>query len=93
MRKKQSIYVIFTAVFLIMVFGLGILSSAGLMNYYINDEIVNNEWTGELGNKFETDISSTFFKYIFQKILVCQPEWRCTEVLWTAGDEWSCKTE
>ena len=62
MRKKQSIYVIFTAVFLIMVFGLGILSFAGLMNYYINDEIVNNEWIGKLGNKFETDISSTFFK-------------------------------
>ena len=59
MSRKTA--VIFTVIFLIAVFATGFLSFAGLMNYYINDEIVNNEWTSELGNKFETDISSTFF--------------------------------
>ena len=61
MSKKKTAF-LFTVIFLILVFGLGILSFAGLTNYYINDEIVNNEWTNELGNKFETDISSTFFQ-------------------------------
>ena len=54
--------VLFTVIFLLLIFGLGVLSFAGLANYYINDEIINNEWTSELGNKFETDVSSTFYK-------------------------------
>ena len=61
MENKKSA-VLFTIIFLLLVFGLGILSFAGLANYYINDEIINNEWTSELGNKFETDVSSTFYK-------------------------------
>ena len=61
MDKKRSA-VLFTLIFLTLVFGLGFLSFAGLANYYINDEILNNEWSSELGNKFETDISSTFYK-------------------------------
>lgn len=59
---KKTAAALFTVIFLIMVFGLGILSLSGLADYYINDEIINNEWTSELGNKFETDISSTFYK-------------------------------
>ena len=61
MENKKSA-VLFTVIFLLLVFGLGIFSFAGLANYYINDEIINNEWTSELGNKFETDVSSTFYK-------------------------------
>lgn len=61
MRKIKSA-VLFSLIFLFLVFGLGILSFTGLAHYYINGEIVNNEWTSELGNKFETDISSTFYK-------------------------------
>ena len=59
---KKTTAALFTVIFLIMVFGLGILSFSGLADHYINDEIINNEWTSELGNKFETDISSTFYK-------------------------------
>ena len=54
--------VLFTVFFLIIIFGFGILSFANLTGYYINDETVNNEWTAEMGNKLETDISSTFFR-------------------------------
>ena len=61
MDNKKSA-VLFTLIFLVLVFGLGILSFAGLAKYYINDEVLNNEWISDLGNKFETDISSTFYK-------------------------------
>ena len=61
MHNKTSA-ILFSLIFLLLVFGLGILSFSGLADYYVNGEIINNEWTSELGNKFETDISSTFFQ-------------------------------
>ncbi len=61
MHNKTSA-VLLSLIFLLLVFGLGILSFSGLADYYINGTIVNNEWTSELGNKFETDVSSTFFQ-------------------------------
>lgn len=60
MKKRTA--VIFTVIFLILTIGLGIFSFANLMKYYINDDSLNNEWNAESGNKFETDISGTFYK-------------------------------
>ena len=34
--------------------------SKNLINFYVNDEVDYNEWSADLGNKFETDISTTF---------------------------------
>ncbi|MBP5601256.1 MAG: hypothetical protein J6X78_00870 [Treponema sp.] len=47
--------------FLLLVIGLGFLSYKKLMNFYINKEKDYNEWTPDLGTKFETDIASTFY--------------------------------
>ncbi len=52
----------YAAVFLLLVMGLGLLSSKKLFKFYVDQEIDYNEWTPELGNKFETDIASTFYK-------------------------------
>lgn len=60
MNNKKA--VLFSVVFLTLVLGLGFLSFAGLADHYINETVINNEWTPELGNKFETDISGTFFQ-------------------------------
>lgn len=47
--------------FLLLVMGLGFLSYKKLMNFYINKETDYNDWTPDLGTKFETDIASTFY--------------------------------
>ncbi len=59
MSKKSA--VIFTGVFLIVVGLIGFLTFFRHMNFYINDVTVNNEWTAEMGNRFETDLASNFF--------------------------------
>ncbi len=51
----------YIAVFLVIIIGLGFLSYRKLTNFYINQEKDYNEWTPELGSKFETDIASTFY--------------------------------
>ena len=43
------------------IIGLGFLSYRKLTKFYINQEKDYNEWTPDLGSKFETDIASTFF--------------------------------
>lgn len=59
MKKiKNYAYVV---VFSLIVIGLGFLSYKKLTNFYINQEKDYNEWTPELGSKFETDIASTFY--------------------------------
>lgn len=57
-KIKNYAYVI---VFVSIVMGLGFLSFRKLMNFYVNQERDYNEWTPELGSKFETDIASTFY--------------------------------
>ena len=49
------------SVFLLIVIGLGFFSSRNLVNFYVNQEKDYNEWTPELGTRFETDIASTFY--------------------------------
>ena len=59
MSRKSA--VIFTGMFLVLVGITGILSFIRHMNSYISDVPVNNEWTAELGTKFETDLAANFF--------------------------------
>ena len=60
MSNKQS-GALFTAIFLILIFPLGILSLINLVRSTVQDEVINNEWTEDMGNKFESDIAATFF--------------------------------
>lgn len=61
--KKIKIYS-YVIVFLALVLGLGLSSCRKLVNFYVNEELDYNEWTPELGTKFETDIASTFYKKV-----------------------------
>ena len=60
MKKIQNY--VYIVVFIILVLGLGVLSGMKLVRFYVKQEIDYNEWTPELGNKFETDIASTFYQ-------------------------------
>ncbi len=51
----------FTVVFMIVIVLLGIKSFQGLVDFYVNDVTDYNEWTADLGNKFETDEASSFY--------------------------------
>ena len=48
-------------VFFIIVMVMGAASLVNLVKFYVNDETDYNEWTVELGNKFETDVTTNFF--------------------------------
>lgn len=62
-ENKKSISVItFTIVFSILIVLIGLISCHNLVRFYVNDEVDYNEWKADLGNKFETDIASTFFE-------------------------------
>ena len=58
--KKNMTSILFTAVFGILVVLMGLISAKNLISYYINDEVIDNEWKAEMGGKFETDIAATF---------------------------------
>ena len=58
--KKNTAPILFTAIFGILVVLMGLISVKNLISYYVNDEVVDNEWKAEMGNKFETDIAATF---------------------------------
>ena len=60
MNSKQS-GTLFTAIFLILIFPLGILSAINLIRSTVQDEVINNEWTEDMGNKFESNIAAAFF--------------------------------
>lgn len=57
--KKENIA--FTVVFLIVIALLGTVSFRNLVDFYVNDAVDYNEWTSDLGNKFETDEASSFY--------------------------------
>jgi len=59
-RKLNSI--LFIIVFVLLTLGMGIKSFFNLMTFYIEDKLDYNEWTSDLGNKFETDIATAFFE-------------------------------
>lgn len=54
--------IMFTAVFIIVVAGLGTASFIKLVKFYVNDEVDYNEWSADLGSKFETDIATCFYQ-------------------------------
>lgn len=67
--------------FILTVIVLGSLTFINLVRFYVNDEVDYNDWTAELGSKFETDIATCFFeKYQFVNVngaianLLGQPE-------------------
>lgn len=63
MHKNRKITAYgFLIVFFLTVMVLGGASFGKLARFYINDEIDYNEWTVELGNKFETDITTNIYK-------------------------------
>lgn len=61
-KNKKISSVMYFMVFIITVFVLGGLSAYKLYDFYVNDRTDYNEWNAELGNKFETDEASAFFK-------------------------------
>ena len=65
-RNTKIISYIWGVVFFIIVMVMGAASLVKLVKFYVNDETDYNEWTVELGNKFETDVTTNFFnKYQF----------------------------
>lgn len=60
MKKKIS-SISFLILFVLLVCCIGFFSFVRLFKFYVNDEVYYNEWTADLGNKFETDICTTFF--------------------------------
>lgn len=61
-QKNKISSITFTAVFFFVVIVLGVISFTKLTNFYINDVTDYNEWSPSLGNKFETDIASSFYQ-------------------------------
>lgn len=60
MRKKAAIG--YLLIFVILIGGIGLLSEKNLFDFYVNVETDYNEWSASLGNKFETDIATTFYE-------------------------------
>ncbi len=58
MKKK---YAVLTAGFLLIIFLFSAVTDFKLAKFYINKEVVNEEWTPELGRKNETDQATVFF--------------------------------
>lgn len=72
---------IFAVTFLVMLISITLVSNYKLIKYYINDEVVNNEWNASTDSKFETDLISNFggkFQYVnfngFMRSLLGQRE-------------------
>jgi len=61
-RVKKVLILLFAIVFILITVGVGFISFTNLVKFYVNDEVDYNEWTADLGNKFETDVATTFFE-------------------------------
>lgn len=62
MKKYKIASVIYVLLFVIFVGLVGLFSAKNLISFYVNDEVVNNEYTEEMGSKFDIDVASTFFE-------------------------------
>lgn len=51
-----------TIVFVLVIIVIGFFSFTNLVNFYVNNETDYNEWSADLGNKFETDEATTFYE-------------------------------
>lgn len=61
MKKKNS-SITYIVLFVLVIVMMGIASFKNLVKFYVNDEVDYNEWSVDLGNKFETDVATTFWK-------------------------------
>ena len=57
--SRKTFIVLFFTVFVI---GVGLLSFAGLMKYYIDDEPNSYQWVPGRDSKFETDMANNFYE-------------------------------
>ena len=62
MEKKKFSSMAYIVVFVVVIVMTGTISFCNLVDFYVNDRVDYNEWSADLGNKFETDIASTFFE-------------------------------
>lgn len=62
MKKYKISSVIYVVMFVVLIGITGLISSFKLIRFYVNDEVVNNEYTEEMGSKFDVDIASNFCK-------------------------------
>ena len=63
MDKSKKISTLSYAIVFILVVGItGFISFIKLADFYLNDVVDYNEWTADLGNKFETDEATAFFE-------------------------------
>lgn len=60
--NRKIAEILFAIVFILLTVVMGYLSFVNLVKFYVNDEVDYNEWTADLGNKFETDEATTFFE-------------------------------
>lgn len=62
MNSKKLSWFTQAIVFVLIIIVIGFISFTNLVNFYVNQEVDYNEWTADLGNKFETDEATTFFE-------------------------------
>ena len=62
MNSKKILWFTNTIVFVLVIIVIGFISFTNLVDFYVNQEVDYNEWTADLGNKFETDEATTFFE-------------------------------
>ncbi|MCR5337115.1 MAG: hypothetical protein K6E75_01020 [Lachnospiraceae bacterium] len=60
-ERMTKQYRILAVSFLIIIFVLGFLSDGKLIRYYVKDEVINEMWTPDLGEKKETEYAQVFF--------------------------------
>lgn len=58
MKKISSI--LYLLILLLLICCIGLVSFFSLIHYYVEDDVVNNEWTADMGSKAETDLSVNF---------------------------------
>lgn len=59
-KKKEASCILFTAVFIILTGVIGLISFGRLVRFYVYEEVDYNEWSADLGSKFETDVATAF---------------------------------
>ncbi len=61
-KNKKISSIAYALVFIFAIFVVGFVSFVNLVDFYVNDRVDYNEWSADLGNKFETDEATAFFK-------------------------------
>ncbi len=57
---KKISKILYLLITLILIAGIGLFTALRLIDFYVEDETVNNEWTADMGSPLETDIASNF---------------------------------